>query len=131
MNSGASMALKTSQCREMGQLVKGVRTPGVPQFCVGDYNTSNLDSSYYRALISNLDAEDGAISGTLTCTNDHVGNDMEEPDMEQDIIDYVSVRPNGVRPLKMTRTIKRYCQRWSPTHQDLSDHYALLMELTW
>jgi len=131
MNGGGSVALKTSQYKEMGALVKEFARPGVPQFCVGDYNTSNLDSSYYRPLISNLDAEDGPVTGTLTCTNDHVGNDMEEPDREQDIIDYVLYRPNGVRPQKMTRTIKRYCQRWSPTHQDLSDHYALLMELTW
>jgi hypothetical protein len=115
----------------MGELVRQFARPGVPQFCVGDYNTSNLEPQYYNALIANLDAEDGPISGKLTCTNDHLCNDMEEPDKEQNIIDYILYRPNGVRPANMQRTIKRYTQRWSPAHLDLSDHYALLMDLKW
>jgi len=132
MNGGGSVALKTSQYREMGQLVKEFARAGVPQFCVGDYNTSNLEPQYYNALISNLDAEDGPISGSLTCTNDHLNNDMEWYDAkDRNIIDYILYRSNGVHPQKMQRSIKQYCQRWSPTHEDLSDHYALLMELTW
>jgi endonuclease/exonuclease/phosphatase family metal-dependent hydrolase len=132
MNGGGSVALKTSQYHEMAELVKEFSKPGIPQFCVGDYNTSNLDPKYYNALIANLDAEDGPISGDLKVTNDHLNNDMEwlEPKY-RDIIDYILYRPNGVRPQKMERTIKQYCQRWRPDHEDLSDHYALLMELTW
>jgi len=132
MNGGGSVALKTSQYKEMGQLVKEFAKPGVPQFCVGDYNTSNLDPKYYNVLVSNLDAEDGPITGALKVTNDHLNNDMEwyEPGY-RDIIDFIFYRPNGVRPQKMERSIKQYCQRWRPDHEDLSDHYALLMELTW
>ncbi len=132
MNGGGSVDLKTSQYREMGQLVKEFAKPGIPQFCVGDYNTSNLDPKYYNALVSNLDAEDGRITGELKVTNDHLNNDMEwfEPGY-RDIIDYIFYRPNGVQPQKMERTIKQYCQRWRSDHEDLSDHYALLMELTW
>jgi endonuclease/exonuclease/phosphatase family metal-dependent hydrolase len=133
MNGGGSVTLKTSQYREMGNLVKEFARPGVPQFCVGDYNTSNLEPQYYNALVANLDAEDGPISGDLNVTNDHLNNDMEEDfnPKDRNIIDYILYRPNGVRPQKITRTIKQYCEQWSKDHCDLSDHYALLMELTW
>jgi endonuclease/exonuclease/phosphatase family metal-dependent hydrolase len=133
MNGGGSVELKTSQYREMGNLVKQFARPGVPQFCVGDYNTSNLEPQYYNALITNLDAQDGPISGNLTVTNDHLNNDMEEDfnPKDRNIIDYILYRPNGVKPQKMTRTIKQYCYQWNKDHCDLSDHYALLMELTW
>ena len=133
MNGGGSVALKTSQYREMGNLVKEFARPGVPQFCVGDYNTSNLEPQYYNALISNMDAEDGPISGDLQVTNDHLNNDMEEDfnPKDRNIIDYILYRPNGIRPQKMTRTIKQYCYPWMKGHDDLSDHYALVMDLTW
>ena len=132
MNGGGSVALKTSQYREMGNLVKQFARPGVPQFCVGDYNTSNLEPQYYNVLIKEMDAEDGPISGNITCTNDHLNNDMEWYDAkDRNIIDYILYRPNGIRPQIMQRTIRQYCQRWSKEHEDLSDHYALLMNLTW
>ncbi|MDB5282361.1 MAG: hypothetical protein JWO06_1436 [Bacteroidota bacterium] len=132
LNGGGSLELKTSQYHEMGQLVKQFAKPGVPQFLVGDYNTSNLDSNYYRSMIGQLDAEDGNISGSLLFTNDHLANDMEEYDpKERNIIDYILYRPNGVRPQTMQRTIRQYCNQWCKEHQDLSDHYALLMELKW
>ncbi len=133
MNGGGSVALKTSQYREMGNLVKKFARPGIPQFCVGDYNTSNLEPQYYNALIANLDAEDGPISGDLCVTNDHLNNDMEEDfnPKDRNIIDYILYRSNGVKPQKMTRTIKQYCYHWSKGHEDLSDHYPLVMDLVW
>lgn len=132
LNGGGSLELKTSQYREMGALMKQYAREGVPQFCVGDYNTSNFDTAYYQSMVQQLDAEDGPVTGELFCTNDHLNNDMERYDpKEQNIIDYILYRPNGVRPQKVQRTIRSYCQRWSKEHEDLSDHYALLMDLKW
>ena len=133
MNGGGSVALKTSQYREMGNLIKEYAKPGIPQFCVGDYNTSNLEPQYYNVLIKELDAEDGPISGDLQVTNDHLNNDMEEDfnPKDRNIIDYILYRPNGIKPQTITRTIKQYCYPWMKGHCDLSDHYALLMDLTW
>ena len=133
MNGGGSLELKTTQYQEMGALVKQYAKPGIPQFLVGDYNTSNFDKPFYNSMISQLDAEDGPITGLLQCTNDHLNNDMEPyfDVKERDIIDYILYRPNGVRPQAMQRTIHQYCNQWSKQNQDLSDHYALLMELKW
>jgi exonuclease III len=132
LNGGGSLELKTSQYREMGELMKRFSRTGVPQFAVGDYNTSNFDTAYYQSMLHQLDAEDGPVTGELFCTNDHLNNDMERYDpKEQNIIDYILYRPNGVKPQKMQRIIRSYCQRWSKEHEDLSDHYALLMELKW
>jgi exonuclease III len=133
MNGGGSLELKTTQYQEMGALVKQYAKPGVPQFLVGDYNTSNFDKPFYNSMITQLDAEDGPITGLLQCTNDHLNNDMEPyfDIKERDIIDYILYRPNGLRPTVMTRTIHSYCNNWGKGHYDLSDHYALLMELKW
>ncbi len=132
LNGGGSLELKTSQCAEMSGLIKQFAKPGIPQFCVGDYNISNFDTAYYQSMVTTLDAEDGPITGELFCTNDHLNNDMERYDpKEQNIIDYILYRPNGVRPQQIKRIIRSYCQRWSKDHEDLSDHYALLMDLSW
>lgn len=132
LNGGGSIELKTSQYSEMGQLVKRYARQGVPQFLVGDYNTSNYDKPYYNAMLQQLDAKDGPVNGPVLFTNDHLDNDMEEYDpKERNIIDYILYRPNGVEPRVITRSIKQYCNRWCKQHEDLSDHYALLMELTW
>ncbi|MES2620467.1 MAG: hypothetical protein V4615_06410 [Bacteroidota bacterium] len=82
-------------------------------------------------MIQHLDAEDGPVTGVMCYTNDHINNDMERPSTEQNIIDYILYRANGVRPQMMKRTIRSYCERWSKQHEDLSDHYALLMDLKW
>jgi endonuclease/exonuclease/phosphatase family metal-dependent hydrolase len=131
LNGGGSLEFKTTEYREMGQLVKQYARAGVPQFCVGDYNTSNFDTSYYRSMVKQLDAEDGPISGNLFCTNDHLNNDMETPSFERNLIDYILYRPNGIEPKDMKRSIHQYCYRWNKDHEDLSDHYALVMELKW
>src|ERR1043165_1044424 len=122
LNGGGSLELKTSQYNEMGALMKQYSRPGVPQFAVGDYNTSNFDTAYYQSMVKCLDAEDGPVTGELFCTNDHLNNDMERYDpKEQNIIDYILYRPNGIKPQQITRVIRSYCQRWSTEHEDLSD----------
>lgn len=132
-NGGGSLKLKTSQYHEMGALVKEHAKQGIPQFLVGDYNTSNFDKPYYNSMIEQLDAEDGPITGLLQCTNDHLNNDMEPyfNTTERDLIDYILYRPNGLRPQAITRYVHSYCSNWMKGHDDLSDHYALLMDVVW
>jgi endonuclease/exonuclease/phosphatase family metal-dependent hydrolase len=132
MNGGGTLDLKKSQYREMGAVVKEYARPGIPEFLAGDYNTNYFEKPFYNAMIEALDAEDGPLQGTAHFTDDHLNNDMEPYDPhDQKIIDFILYRPNGVRPQNMQRYIRQYCQRWSKTNEDLSDHYAVLMDVQW
>ena len=131
LNGGGSIEFKTTEFREMGTLVKQHAREGVPQFCVGDYNIAQAETAYYESMLKQLDAEDGPITGHACCTNDHLNNDMERFSYERNTIDYILYRANGI-PLKETkRYIQQYCYQWCKEHEDLSDHYALVMELKW
>ncbi len=131
LNGGGSLAFKTTEFHEMGQLMKQNARQGVPQFCAGDYNISNFDTAYYRSMIKELEAQDGPVSGPIFFTNDHLNNDMERFSSERNLIDYILYRPNGVQPAATNRLIHSYCCQWSKDHDDLSDHYALLLDLNW
>ena len=127
-----SMPRASSEC-EMGNLVKEFAKPGMPQILAGDYNTSLSDKPFYNSMISSLDAEDGPVTGIEGFTDDHLNNDMESwfDPKDRKIIDFMLYRPNGVQPKLITRTIRQYCHQWAKDHCDLSDHYALLMDLIW
>lgn len=133
MNGGGTLDLKKSQYAEMGALIKEYAKPGEPQILAGDYNTNYFDKPFYNAMIQALDAEDGPLTGGEGFTDDHLQNDMEpwfDP-KDRGIIDFILYRPNGVHPQSITRNIRQYCYQWSKEHCDLSDHYAVLMDLKW
>jgi endonuclease/exonuclease/phosphatase family metal-dependent hydrolase len=132
MNGGGTLDLKKSQYREMGALVKQYAQPGIPQILAGDYNTNFYEKPFYDAMIQSLDAQDGPLTGAEGFTDDHLQNDMEDYDpKDRKVIDFVLYRPNGVQPKSISRTIRQYCCQWAKNHCDLSDHYAVLMDLKW
>lgn len=132
LDGGGTLDLKKSQYREMGAFVKQFAKTGTPQFLAGDYNTDFADKNFYNAMMENLDAEDGPLTGPTCFTDDHLDNDMEDFNPhDRKILDFILYRANGIKPLSINRSIRQYCQPWGKHHEDLSDHYAVLMDLKW
>ena len=130
MQAGGGKELKQSQYAEAGALLKRHQQPGVPQFAAGDFNTRRNVPELYDSLVRSLDADDGAITGELQYTSDHLLNDMENYNPEKrNLIDYVFVRPNGAKLWDATRYVRKFEQQWHPKHKDLSDHFAMILKL--
>ena len=130
-NAGSSWR-RHAQCVEICErLLKPVRIDGVPQIICGDFNIDRAESEdSYRFMLTSLGAEDGEIDGPQRFSYDRKNNDLHVESGEgQNLIDYILVRGNGSMIGTITRRIKVFRKRWSETHQDLSDHYPVEMEM--
>jgi endonuclease/exonuclease/phosphatase family metal-dependent hydrolase len=128
-NSGQPW-VRQSQCVEFYErLLKPFQREGVPQIICGDFNI-HRQSEEYNFMLQTLHAEDGELGGDIRCSYDRLYNDItSEPGTQQDLIDYILLKPNQPFLVSATRQIKRIQNRWHEKHQDLSDHYALEAEL--
>jgi endonuclease/exonuclease/phosphatase family metal-dependent hydrolase len=111
---------------------------GVPQFLLGDFNTRKappvppglsgntpMPETRYAAMLQNLQAEDGELSGEQQYTMDRPNNDLTERSRNARIVlDYILVRPVDF-PLAIRRQVKIFRKQWHKDHQDLSDHFGL------
>jgi endonuclease/exonuclease/phosphatase family metal-dependent hydrolase len=130
MQAGGTKELKISQYDEAGGLMKRHEQNAEPQFASGDFNTHKDDTYLYPILLNKLGAEDGDICSELKCTSDHLLNDMDTYDPKRRrVIDYVFYRGNGVKPVSVSRSVVRFQQQWNKQHKDLSDHFALLLQI--
>lgn len=132
MQAGGTREVKISQYKEAGELLKRHEQPGIPQFACGDFNTRKSDTVLYPVLINALQAHDGDLQTELKWTSDHLLNDMDTYDPDRrNLIDYVFIKPNGIQSAETTRSVMRYMHPWHKKHQDLSDHFAVLLKARW
>lgn len=104
--------------------------PGVPQFFVGDLNTSKDDKKSYDQLLATMEVEDGDITGGNQFSAVGGKNDLDiSPNDKPHLIDYILCRRNGGFVSFTQRCVKIFQERWSKDHNDLSDHYAVLAEI--
>jgi endonuclease/exonuclease/phosphatase family metal-dependent hydrolase len=130
MEAGGGKELKISQYVEAGELLRRHEKPGVPQFACGDFNTKSVDTVLYPRLIQALQMQDGAICTDLKCSSDHLLNDMDSYNpTRRNLIDYVFFKPNGLQPISTTRSVLRFEQQWNKKHKDLSDHFAVVLNM--
>ncbi len=133
MQAGGSKDLKISQYQEASDLLKRHQQQGMPQFVAGDFNTHKDDTALYPKLVSILNAQDGTIDDEPQVIDNHASNDMRgKPDgkkKKKGVIDYVFVKDNGVKIISTERYAREFKQTWSSTHQDLSDHYAVILRV--
>jgi len=103
---------------------------GVPQFFVGDLNTSKEDKTSYEQLLATMDVEDGELEGGNQFSSIGGKNDLDkDPNDKPHLIDYILCRRNGCLIGFTQRCVKIFQQHWSKDHKDLSDHYAVLAEI--
>jgi endonuclease/exonuclease/phosphatase family metal-dependent hydrolase len=114
---------------------------GVPQFICGDFNTlktippklpDSISQTFvermarYDVMLHTLQAIDGDLMGEQQFTMDRPYNDLCVTRKEfRLLLDYILVRFDRTIPLTIRRQVQIIRQRWSESHQDLSDHFAL------
>lgn len=134
LQAGGSTDLKASQYIEVASLLDRYQSPGVPQFVAGDFNTHRDDTVLYSRLTTAVKGTDGSLDDELKVIEAHVLNDMRpakkgKPKKKRSIIDYVFVKSNGAHITSERRYAREYQQSWSKTHKDLSDHFAVILEV--
>lgn len=123
---------RESQCVELYQrLLKEYQRPGVPQIVCGDFNINRHGPEEdYRFMLQTLDAIDGDQPSEKQYSYDRSANDLQaERGTQQDLIDYILIRPNQAWVQSSERKIRSLQKRWHVLHQDLSDHYSVETEV--
>ncbi len=127
-------------------LLDRYKKEGVPQLICGDFNTikvipptlpDDISQTFiarlarYDYLLSTLRALDGELDGDQQFTMDRPYNDLCVSRKEYRLLlDYAFLRPNGLIGYSIKRKVQIIRQRWSPEHEDLSDHFGLEAVLT-
>jgi len=123
-NSGGS-SLREAQCSELyKRLLEPNRKDGVPQIICGDFNINRYSSSY-SVMLETLNAVDGELASEGEFSYDFCSNDLNGGKSIRSLIDYILIGNGGAWSNGAIRNIISFKKRWSPTHQDLSDHYAI------
>jgi endonuclease/exonuclease/phosphatase family metal-dependent hydrolase len=124
-----------------GELLLPNYKSGVPQFICGDFNTlkslppklpDNVSQTFvdrlarYQVMLQTLQAADGDLTGEQQFTMDRPYNDLCVTRKEYRLLlDYILLRSDRPQPYSIQRKVQIIRQRWSPEHQDLSDHFAV------
>ncbi|HRP38182.1 MAG: sphingomyelin phosphodiesterase [Chitinophagales bacterium] len=128
LQAEASEELLRLQHHEFGQLLKKYEKKNIPQISLGDFNTTKADTALYHNLLTELQSEDGNLTGEIQNTFDSNVNDMQKPTGERGVIDYILYKGNGIKLKSAKRQVRAYQHKWGKKNKDLSDHYALLAD---
>lgn len=134
LQAGGSVDLKASQYLEAAGLLDRHQQQGVPQFIAGDFNTHKDDTLLYNRLTTAMKGADGDVDDELKILTAHTLNDLRRknnghPKKSKSIIDYVFVKANGAHITSQHRYTREYQQPWSQTNKDLSDHFAVILNV--
>ena len=130
--------IRSGQFKMIAELLEKHTKPKVPQFILGDLNTTMKVESEYQGMLSTLNATDGEISVlestelsvasaiTWGCAN----NDLIKKKWKGQtyLLDYALQRETGYS-FKLRRDLKTYTQQWSKRQKHLSDHYAISLTI--
>ena len=131
MNAAGGEDVKIRQLVQIKKLIEKHSKSGIPQLICGDFNIKKTNRRLYQMMLDFFKANDGPISGELQHTFDPKNNDMcakEKGDAR--LIDFIFFRSNENKESREScREIKRYRKAWGKKNKDLSDHFALWMEV--
>jgi endonuclease/exonuclease/phosphatase family metal-dependent hydrolase len=133
MQAGGGKELKKKQIEQAAALMKQFRKEGIPQIAGGDFNVRDNDTLLYPKLLRDFESTSGVFSGEQQFTSDHKLNDLykDRNPNKRNTVDHILYKGNGVEPKYIERVVKIYKERYHKNHEDLSDHYAVLMKLVW
>ncbi|CAN5569943.1 sphingomyelinase C [soil metagenome] len=122
---------RQSQCAELfDRLLRKYEKPGIPQIVCGDFNIEKYgEQKNYDQMLQTLDASDGEVSSDRKFSFDCVSNDLQPEGKQQNLIDYILVRPNQSMIRTSDRRIQAHQKQWHIAHKDLSDHYSIETEI--
>lgn len=130
--------VRTNQFKMITELLTSSQQEKVPQFILGDLNTSFSEKEEYTSMLDFLNASDGDLSIlesselsidqpiTWGCRN----NDLIKKKWKgyNQLLDYALQRKTGY-DYKLRRDLKTYTQQWSKKRKHLSDHYAISLTI--
>jgi phospholipase C len=131
MNAAGGEGVKIKQLIQIKDLIEKHSKSGIPQLICGDFNIQKTNRKLYQMMLDFFKANDGAISGEMQNTFDPKNNDMCSKEKgEACLIDFIFFRANENKESRESRReIKRYRKAWGKKNKDLSDHFALWMEV--
>ncbi len=131
MNAAGGEDVKIKQLVQIRTLIEKHSKSGIPQLICGDFNIKKTNGKLYQMMLDFFKANDGPILGAFQHTFDPKNNDMCAKEKEEpQLIDFIFFRSNETREAKeSSREIRCYRKDWSKKNKDLSDHFALLMEV--
>lgn len=129
MDAGSNSRVQLKQLTQLNKLLERFMKQGVPQIVCGDFNIDKSDKNLYQKMLDFLRAKDGPLSGDLQFSYDPQINDMGAANEHACLLDFILYRANGLEAHHIKRKIKRYKSKWCDSHMDLSDHFAIWMEL--
>ena len=130
--------VRTQQFKMIAELLTKNQKEKVPQFILGDLNTSFSQKEEYASMLEILKASDGDLSIlesselsidqpiTWGCKN----NDLIKKKWKgyDQLLDYALQRKTNY-DFKLRRDLKTYTQQWSKKRKHLSDHYAISLTI--
>lgn len=130
--------VRANQFKMIAELLSNNQQEKVPQFILGDLNTSHSVKEEYATMLEILNASDGDLSIlesselsidqpiTWGCAN----NDLIKKKWKgyDQLLDYALQRKTGY-DFKLRRDLKTYTQQWSKKRKHLSDHYAISLTI--
>jgi endonuclease/exonuclease/phosphatase family metal-dependent hydrolase len=131
MDAGENDEIRVKQVVQLEGLLSKFRKQGTPQVICGDFNVDRTNRPIFERIkeIFNLDKEqDGEVDGSLKYSYDPGRNDMNPDKARSKLIDFMFYRDNGV-VASQNREIVQYQKPWKKKNKDLSDHFALKLEL--
>ncbi|MGZ4037694.1 MAG: sphingomyelin phosphodiesterase [Bacteroidia bacterium] len=108
------------------ELLEPYALKDIPQFVVGDMNTMQDDSLYYRQMIRSLDVAQCSLEGDIGYSYDRTRNDIISSSDKPQLIDHIFYKSMGANVLESKMLVKIFRKKWSTVHDDLSDHFAVL-----
>ena len=131
MNAAGGEDVKIKQLVQIRTLIEKHSKSGIPQLICGDFNIKKTNGKLYQMMLDFFKANDGPILGAFQHTFDPKNNDMCAKEKEEpQLIDFIFFRSNETREAKeSSRELRCYRKDWSKKNKDLSNHFALLMEV--
>lgn len=99
----------------------------IPQFIVGDMNTISTDSLSYNQMTNILNVEHFNLTGENSYSYDTKLNDILKTKKDKpQLIDYIFINKKSKQSVSGNMRILHFRKKWHQSHQDLSDHFAVL-----
>ena len=98
----------------------------VPQFVVGDMNTSNEDSLSFRQMLGILKVSQCVFDSKLNFSYDCSKNDIiKDENAVPQLLDHIlfNKKETAVEGIMF---VKIFRKQWDELHSDLSDHFAIM-----
>ena len=126
-NKDVREARKMQYLKIRQKLLDPYANKNIPQFVVGDMNTSLEDSSSFQQMLGIFSMKQCAFENKACYSYDCSKNDLIlDRKIKPQLLDYIFYNRKNHRAIEGTLLLKIFKKKWNSLHSDLSDHFAVL-----